>query len=1795
MVSAIALLAFCAIVAASFARLGFAQVDGQSQKPFARGASRGLRRDSESGTDSKSAAANDSPDRDKRYRAGSVPGEIIVRFRTEAPPAAKGNSQVDLAVVGRAEIPVDFQRFAGPELVRGLRLARVAPEETERAIEALRARPDVLYAEPNYIRYATKIPNDPRYPEMWGLKNTGQSSTWGGNPGVAGNDIRAEPAWDVTTGSKNVVVGIIDEGIDLNHEDLSGNIWTNPGEIPNNGIDDDANGYVDDVNGWDFAHNDNTIFDYTETTYPPSDDYSGDIDDHGTHVAGTIGAKGDNGKGVAGVNWQVSLLSLKFLTGPEGEGTSADMLKAFAYAKTMRELWSSSGGVRGANIRVLNNSYGGGGFSQAELEAVRALGDAGILFVVAAGNEGHDNDRMPIYPSSYIATNLISVAASTGRGYRANFSNFGSATVHMTAPGEHILSTTPRNTYDFFSGTSMATPHVAGGAALICAAFPNISLSKLRSLVLYSGDVAPWQQYQSVYPISTGRTLNVQSSLQAVNSSDTTSPDAVSQLRIYNSSFPRFGLAFGAAGDDANSGKVAAYQVRFSDTELNDPAQFEVATPLPGPVPEVAGQGQLLELQVPWRHASGFIGIRAIDEAGNAGPVSSIPLTIDAGVGDPYMVTESEPASLTTGGTPIGLNADDEAKSVYLPFGFKFYGGTANTVWVSSNGALYFGFAPESGGVPEDFTSAVNLLNGYQAIAGAWDDLRTDRRAGDDIYVVSPNPDRVIFRWQAVTYDTPMAPGVTRGENPVNFEIELQINGTIILRYGDGNQKLLPLVGLGGGWPDPYVINSHTSAETLKDLTNAGTVSFTLRNPPPPPAADLTVSMNSGPNPVASGSEESYAITVRNYGPAHAPNTTVTDTLPAGLTFVSCTSSQGTCAGPAIGSSGTVTVNVGQLDVDRQVNISLVLRVIAGSGEISNTVSVSSARNDGWGANNSATATAQVVQFPTFGNVSQISSSYFMNLVLKQDGTVWAWGQNDSGALGNGYQGQPIQQNRPIPVGNLSGITAVSSGGPHCLALKSDGTVWAWGSNNAGESGGSGFMSQTPAMASGLNNIVAVSAGRTHSLALGNDGRVWAWGTNSQGELGLGTADNNPHPAPIVVPGLSEVAAIVAGSSFNVVVAKDGTVWSWGNNQNGQLGVPGPSSKSPTRVSGVNDVKAVAVGSNHVLALKTDGTVMGWGLNTSGQTGSTNFGNVNPTPAMVNGLTDVKAVAAGDTFSLALKSDGTIWAWGLNSESQLGNGANGSNPQPTPSLVNDITSAASISAGSSHGLALLDDGTLRSWGSNYYGQLGNGTNLARNTPVQVTAVLLVSQPVFSPGNNWVGPSPLSITLSSTTPGATVRYTLNGQDPTEVDPAIESNSSITIRESLTLKARAFKAGWLPSSVSTATYQVQAKWLDISLINAQITLKAWTVGGRTFVYVMPKFPEAGYRVNNWGQTLRDGNDFSVNALPEWYTGASTPAVKTTAQIYDLGPLAPGNYNFIFKNWGAAVKTLAFTVSANPPDPNAIDDQRQFVRQQYLDFLHREPDAPGWDHWTGEITQCTTDPSKRLPGESEAECIVRKRANTSAAFFLSPEFQNTGYFVLRVYRGSLGRMPYFGGSVPADNAKDEFTRDHGAVSAGIVVNNQLDQTVMYANKQAFVNQFVTRADFQSVYGSLDDEHYVDKLFQTTAITPTASERQALINGLGTGNETRASVLFKIVDGRIEDGGLVVQTRYGQLFYDQQLNPGFVQMEYFGYMKRDPDDAGYAFWLAKLNQYGGNFVDAQMVLAFISSPEYRARFGQP
>jgi hypothetical protein len=391
-----------------------------------------------------------------------------------AAPATSTRSRTE----ARAEILVGFEPGVAPSTQRGLvtRLGAVAEERfrpirvllvsvpadgRNRVIAALERDPRVRYAEPNVRFHADELPNDPSFTELWGLDNSGQAVN--GLSGRADSDIDAPEAWAITTGSPDVTVGVIDTGVDYSHPDLAANIWINSGEncagCRNDRIDNDGNGFVDDWHGWDFINNDND----------PYDDHG-----HGTHVAGTIGAIGDNGRGVAGVNWNVELMPLKFI-GANGSGDASDAVRAVLYASAM-------------GAQVTNNSWGGDGYSQALADAIADADAHGSLFVAAAGNSFTNTDVSPNYPSGYDLPNVIAVAATDQNDARAWFSNYGRRSVDLGAPGTNILSTQPGASYQFLDGTSMAAPHVAGAAALVRAASPSASDVGVKALLFRTVD-----------------------------------------------------------------------------------------------------------------------------------------------------------------------------------------------------------------------------------------------------------------------------------------------------------------------------------------------------------------------------------------------------------------------------------------------------------------------------------------------------------------------------------------------------------------------------------------------------------------------------------------------------------------------------------------------------------------------------------------------------------------------------------------------------------------------------------------------------------------------------------------------------------------------------------------------------------------------------------------------------------------------------------------------------------------------------------------------------------------------------------------------------------------------------------------------------------------------------------------------------------------------------------------------------------------------------------------------------------
>jgi subtilisin family serine protease len=387
-----------------------------------------------------------------------VPGQFIVKYtsRTRQAEQRESLSQKNVDVV-------ETFPLIGADLIQ------IGDRNEAFARGLATDLPDVEYIEPVYVVRATKVPNDPRYSEQWGYSK-----------------IKAPQAWDRKTDSGNVIVAVIDTGVDYLHPEIAANMWKNPGETPDNGIDDDGNGVVDDVFGANFSTD--------TTTGDPMDDNR-----HGTHVAGTIGAVSDNNLGVAGINWGTRIMALKFLAA-NGSGTTAGAIRAIEYGIGMK-----------ANI--MNNSWGGGGFSRALEDAIKAANQAGILFAAAAGNSGADNDSSPFYPANYDVPNVLSVMATDQNDNKAGFSHFGRTTVDLGAPGVDILSTTPGGNYASFNGTSMATPHVAGAAALVLGDQPSLSVMDLKQRLMSTADIIPALSGLSV----TGGRLNLVAALGSSN------------------------------------------------------------------------------------------------------------------------------------------------------------------------------------------------------------------------------------------------------------------------------------------------------------------------------------------------------------------------------------------------------------------------------------------------------------------------------------------------------------------------------------------------------------------------------------------------------------------------------------------------------------------------------------------------------------------------------------------------------------------------------------------------------------------------------------------------------------------------------------------------------------------------------------------------------------------------------------------------------------------------------------------------------------------------------------------------------------------------------------------------------------------------------------------------------------------------------------------------------------------------------------------------------------------------------
>lgn len=623
-------------------------------------------------------------------------------------------------------------------------------------INYLNSLPNVIYAEPDYLVRTTAIPNDALFTQQWAVNNEGQTG------GSFDADIDAVEAWGHSADGSNVVVAVIDTGVNYNHEDLANNMWVNADEIPGNGIDDDANGFIDDIHGFDFVNNDGD----------PIDDH-----DHGTHCAGIIGAEGNNGVGIAGAVHNAQIMAVKFLSA-FGGGNTSDAIESVIYAVD-----------NGADI--LSNSWGGGGFSQALMDAITYANDNDVMFIAAAGNSSVNNDLSPHYPSSYTNENVIAVASTTHSDGMSSFSNFGLTSVDLGAPGSDILSSVSDGAYASFSGTSMATPYVAGAAVLIRSNFPSLSSSEVKQILLESVDPIPALSDRTVtggrlnieaalnnafiqasmVNISTnqegvvapGETVTIPFTVNALNRSvgdyhyqidfqlsdpeiseltfdvnvtvlpDVIPPAAINDLMVEGVGSSAATLSWINTGDDEFEGNAYEIQIAYSQSPITE-ANWSLATLISGISPQGSGEMQQAVINGLSSSTTYFFAIKSIDNADNVSEISNVvssdtlagpDMSLTPGSIDTVVLTAGESEVVDLGVQNIGdevLNYSLQVNSDSLPL-------------------------PTEMANPQALNLSVELAKGAN-----------DVRVGEAVVAGSGGPDAYGYRWSdsdegGATYD----------------------------------------------------------------------------------------------------------------------------------------------------------------------------------------------------------------------------------------------------------------------------------------------------------------------------------------------------------------------------------------------------------------------------------------------------------------------------------------------------------------------------------------------------------------------------------------------------------------------------------------------------------------------------------------------------------------------------------------------------------------------------------------------------------------------------------------------------------------------------------------------------------------------------------------------------------------------------------------------------------------------------------------------------------------------------------
>src|SRR5215208_921824 len=1109
-----------------------------------------------------------------------APGEVIVKFKENVTPGERANV--------RSQVGLEKEKDLA--LIKA-ELAKVEGRSVEDAAQALERRPEVQYAEPNFKYYPAGYADEPRFGELWGLNNTGQ------NGGTSNVDINALEAAAVTQGDSQLVVAVIDDGVDFSHPELAGRAWTNPGEVPNNNLDDDNNGYVDDINGWDFFHGDKTVHDPTE-------------DRHGTHVSGTIAASID-GQGVVGVAPNVKVMALKFL-GPEG-GYTSDAILAIQYAK-----------AEGAKIS--NNSWGGGPYSPFDQALYDAINNSGSLFVAAAGNDGSNNDAYPVYPASYDLPNILSVTAVNNQGKLASFSNYGASSVDISAPGVGILSSVPGTPE--ISAATLSSVGSSGKALTTGFGADEIGDSVKRTSFFTKAFTALDRGSQQVVLVDDDADdvgfPDVGPSVSSAIEGATGSAPQVIDVP-YRSNGPALSQLSGktvvwATGQAYLSNDNGEW---ITDTTLTSTDQATLTQFL-------GGGGKLI---ITGMNALYFIEsspfVRStlnLDVASLVGGGTFSGASGSAFAGESY--TFNSPTAIApyhAKVAPATSAAVIQGSYPEIPPKWESWEGTSMaTPHATGAAALVASAEPALLGDPVGLKK--RLMNGKPLLAAAGKTVSGDMV--DALKALKPPADSTAPTVSSVA-PTGGAKDVATTTNVVasfseameaasvtdqaNFTLRNVACATTVpatLSYDSANKKATldpsePLdasstyrVTVSGAWDlagNQLDEDANTSGDQPKSW------SFTTAAPPPGTSLPML-------NVWAWGSN----------GAGQLGDCSTTDrTTPVKVSNL----------------SGIKDVAVG-------CNHSLAVKE-------DGTVWAWGFNGAGQLGDGTTTDRYTPVKVSGLSGIKGIAGGCNHSLALKEDGTMWAWGANHWGQLGNGSWDRDAHPT-PVQVGGITGVKDLAGGWQHSLAVKEDGTAWAWGSNEYGQlgDGTTTIIRTSPVKISGLSGVKDLAGGRQHSLAVKEDGTVWAWGDNYYGQLGDGTTTDRT--TPVQVSGLSSVKDVSSGAFHSLAVKEDGTVWAWGSNGNRALGGGTTTDRTtPVRVSGLSGVKDIAGGFQHSLALKNDGTVWAWGGNGYGQLGSGNyFEYFRTTPGKVSGLNNVVSVSSGAVHSLAVKDDGTVWTWG---------------------------------------------------------------------------------------------------------------------------------------------------------------------------------------------------------------------------------------------------------------------------------------------------------------------------------------------------------------------------------------------------------------------------------------------------------------------------------------------------------------------------------------------------------------------